>query len=78
MHPARSVPVVGDSAPDYALSYGVLTDIEGVGGLRNGQPVQVGAWTVCAALSHGPMLDPSAATRKPRTPREKREAPASV
>jgi hypothetical protein len=57
--------VVGYGAPGYALSYGVLADIQRVSSLRDRQPVQVEAWTVCAALSHTFMLNPSESTRKP-------------
>ncbi len=36
VHPTLFVPVVGDSAPGYALSNSVLADIQGVGRLRDG------------------------------------------
>jgi hypothetical protein len=42
-----------------------LADIQGVSSLRDGQSVQVEAWTVCMALSHAPMLDRSEVSRKP-------------
>ena len=51
---ARIVPVVGDGAPGYALSYGVLADTAGIRGLSDGPPVQVASWTV---LSHARRVD---------------------
>jgi len=56
---------VGDSAPGYALSYGVLANIQDASSLRDGQSVQVGAWSVCAALSHTGDTRPLGAGLKP-------------
>src|SRR4051812_7308502 len=44
---------------------GVTVDAEQFGGLSDRQIVLAVLCALCAVLSHGPMLDPSEATRKP-------------
>jgi hypothetical protein len=46
-----------DAPPD-----GLYGDAQDLSGLRHGDALPTGLWSV---LTHGPMLDPSEATRKP-------------